>query len=470
MGAGPVSVAIGLLVLGTGTLLYPAGAGAIPPPPGLPPDTSELAPDLSANNQRADGNEKGAAQRIDNTADSPVLTSEGIVTPHGPTDLRITGARHSIPCLLDSHHETPSDDSTGQRPCTGPAHQQRFSIQIGSRIATHSNMLGELDGIRVDYRLASGLTVKGVAGYPVLSSNDKFNTTRQMFGINAVTGKFARGWDLNSYLVEQQDSGEIASRSVGAAVRYMQPGRSLLVFADYDVFEKSLGSFMTSGAWTLPYKTTLNATLDIRNSPIRRQQQKYLQQTMDNSEGWQWILPDSRIEHYTKDRSNQVATLALGLSHTFLQRIKLSSDIAVMDVSKSVESDGSTTATSRLSEYFYHLRLSGTDMIIAGDKNIIDLRHQVTGSSKLSSVSIDTQYPINRYWKISPRLVADYRDNSPQNSAQWVTSPTVKVEYRWKEEFGFQFQAGAQWSALENRDGFETGFSYFAKLGCNAKF
>ncbi len=53
MGAGPVSVAIGLLVLGTGTLLYPAGAGAIPHPRAFrpipanwpltcPPTTSEL--------------------------------------------------------------------------------------------------------------------------------------------------------------------------------------------------------------------------------------------------------------------------------------------------------------------------------------------------------------------------------------------------------------------------------------------
>jgi hypothetical protein len=331
-------------------------------------------------------------------------------------------------------------------------------------------MLGEFDGIQVDYRLMGGLTLNGVAGYRVLSSKDKFNATRQMFGINAVTGKFARAWDMNSYLIEQQDNGQVSSRSIGGAVRYLQPRRSLLLFLDYDVFGKSLGSFMTSGAWKLPYRTTLSATLDIRNSPIRKQQQKYLQQTMASSDGWYWILPDNRIKHFTKHRANEVATLALGLSHNFSQRIKFSGDVAMMDVTNATTPGASTTTAARLSEYFYHLKLSGTDMMMVGDKNILDLRHRVSDSSRISSASIDTKYAINRFWNISPRLRADYRDNTPENSVQWVTSPSLKMEYRWRKQYGLNIQAGGEWSAKENSDGYETRSSYFMNLGYKAKF
>jgi hypothetical protein len=244
----------------------------------------------------------------------------------------------------------------------------------------------------------------------------------------------------------------------------------LLVFLDYDAFGKSLGSFMTSGAWKLPYRTTLSATLDIRNNPIRKQQQKYLRQTMASSDGWYWILPDKRIKHFTKNRSHEVATLALGLSHAISQRIRLRGDVAIMDVSSAATADNSTASAARLSEYFYHLKLSGTDLMFAGDKNILDLRHRVSDSSRTSSASIDSKYAINRFWKISPRLRADYRNNTPENSVQWVTSPSLKMEYRWRKQHGLDIQAGGKWSAKENPDGYQTRSSYFMSLGYKAKF
>jgi hypothetical protein len=470
MGASPVAVTICLLALGPGTLLYSAGTVAIPGRPGSQSASSEPAPDSPVTNQRPDGNEKGAADQTGSTADSSLLTSELELSPPGPTKLQDTGLQLSIPCLHGFSNELPVDDNTAESPCVAADNQQRLSIQFGSRIGARSSMLGEFDGIQVDYRLTGGLTLNGVAGYPVLSSKDKFNAARQMFGINAVTGKFARAWDLNSYLIEQQDNGQLSSRSVGGAVRYLQPRRSLLVFLDYDAFENSLGSFMTSGAWKLPYRTTVSATLDIRNSPIRKQQQKYLQQTMASSDGWRWILPDNRIKHFTRDRSNEVATLALGLSHSFSQRIKFSGDVAMMDVSNTTKSGDSTTAAAHLSEYFYHLKLSGTDMMIAGDKNILDLRHRVSDSSSLSSASLDTKYAINRFWNISPRLRADYRNNVPENSVQWVTSPSLKMEYRWRKKYGLDIQAGGEWLAREDPDGYETRSSYFMSLGYKAKF
>lgn len=471
MGASPVTVTICMLALGSGTLLLSAGAGAIPGRPGPQSTSSAPTADPQVTSQPADGNEKAATDQPGSTANSSLLDSELEISPPGPAELQNTEPQLSIPCLHGFLNAMPLDDNTGESPCVAPAvGQQRLSVQFGSRIGARSSMLGEFDGIQVDYRLTGGLTLNGVAGYPVVSSKDKFNATRQMFGINAVTGKFARAWDLNSYLIEQQDNGQLTSRSVGGAVRYLQPRQSMLMFLDYDVFGNSLGSFMTSGAWKLPYRTTLSATLDFRNSPIRKQQQKYLQQTMAGSDGWYWILPDSRIKHFTKDRSNEVATLALGLSHSFSQRIKFSGDVAMMDVSNAATPGVSTTAATRLSEYFYHLKLSGSDMMIAGDKNILDLRHRVSDSSKLSSASIDTKYAINRFWNISPKLRADYRNNTPEKSVQWVTSPSLKMEYRWRKQYGLDIQAGGEWSAREEPGGYETRSSYFMSLGYKAKF
>ena len=467
MGVGAVRVALCLLLLGPGTLLFSTATSAVPASPGLRSSSGDPTGNSPAGRNSFTGIEKHAQR----PTGSPIRNTALANSTLGSTQTPTPETHPSIPCVYGALSDQPANGKASGGLCSSPSDgQQRLSIQFGSRIGSHSGMLGELDGIRVDYRLTSGLTLNGVAGYPVLSSNDKFNVNKQMFGINAVTGKFARAWDVNSYMVEQQDKGRVTSRSVGTAVRYLQPKRSLLVFLDYDAFEHALGSLMASGAWKLPYETTFSATLDIRTSPLRKQQLKYLQKTMAASDGWYWILPDSRIKHYTRKRSNEVATLAVGLSHSFSQRVKLTGDVAVMDVSSNSGSAGSASRPAQLSEYFYHLKLSGKDLMIAGDKNTLDLRHQVSDSSTVSSASVHSKYALNRSWNISPKLRADYRTSTPDNSIRWVTSPALKMEYQGRDRFAVQIQAGGEWSASERPGGNESRSSYLLKLGYKAKF
>ena len=467
MGPGAVRVAVCLLVLGPSTLLFSAATCAVPASPSLRAFSDEPTSNSPAARQSFERIEMHAQSATEPPLRSSVTENSSV----GLTQTRIAQPQLSIPCVHGVRSDPPSDGKAGGTLCSTPSdNQQRLSIQFGSRIGSHSGMLGELDGIRVDYRLTGGLTLNGVAGYPVLSSNDKFNVSKQMFGINAVTGKFARAWDMNSYIVEQQSNGQVTSRSVGTAVRYLQPKRSLLVFLDYDVFDQPRGSFMASGALKLPYKTTLSATIDIRNNTIRKEQLKYLQKTMADNDGWSWILPDSRIKHYTRRRDNEVATVAVGLSHNFSQRIRFSGDIAMMDVFSTSASDTPASDSERLSEYFYHLKLSGKDLMSAGDKNTLDFHHRTTDASTTTSAAIDSKYAINRSWNISPRLRTDYRNNRPDNSIQWVTSPALKMEYRGRENFTVQFQAGGEWLASEKPEGNESSSSYFLKVGYKARF
>lgn len=255
---------------------------------------------------------------------------------------------------------------------------------------------------------------------------------------------------------------------MGGAIRYLQPGRSLLVYLDYDAADNSLGTLMASGAWKLPFKTTINATLDRRNRPLTGRQQKYLQQSMTVTEGWNWILPTDRLAHHTGDGSGEVSTLAVGLSHALSQRIKLSGDFAVLDTTNDAIADAATTAPS--SEYFYHLKLTGKDLMIPGDRSKFDLRHDVTETGRTSTAAIDTKYAINRFWNVMPKLRADYRSLLLDNSPRWETSPAVKMEYRRNKLFGFQIEAGGKWSTGENSSADDSRSSYFVNMKYQAKF
>ena len=278
----------------------------------------------------------------------------------------------------------------------------------------------------MEYRLTGGLTLNGVAGYPVLSADDNFNTSRRVLGISADMANFAGSWEANSYMVQQQDNGRVVSRAVGGAMRYLQSERSLLFYLGHDAAEKSRSVFMASGAFKLTSSTRISAMLDIRNGPVQKRQQKYLQTRMAAVEGWKWMLPSDRIKHFTRDGAREVRTLAVGLSHAFSKRITLSSVFAVLDASQDKESEGPVFGQSN--EYFSSLKLSTKNLMMFGDSNILDLRQSLTDSSQISSASLNSRYDINRYWKISPRFSNDYRSNAHDNSVRWVRSPAVKMD------------------------------------------
>ncbi len=348
----------------------------------------------------------------------------------------------------------------------GAAHKS-LSVQFGQHMGDNiSNILGEFDGFRVDFRLSSNLMLNGVVGYPVMSDQDKFNNTRRVLGLSANTGKIGHAWNLNSYLIQQQDNGK-ARRNFGGAVRYLREKRSLLLLFDYDMGSNSLDAFTASGALRLQRSTTLSATVDVRSSSLYKRQQKYLQRTMATTDGWTWNLPMDRITHFTQNLSEEVTTLVFGLTHSFSSRLKMVGSAAMLDVSHVSGTDESAATPS---EYFYHLKLSGSDLLFRGNSNVLDLSHRITDSMRTSSATIDTRYTINSCWKVNPRLTTDYRDNFLDSSVEWVTSPSVRMEYSWRDQYGVNIEAGGEWVTRELSDQASSDSSYFVNLGYRAYY
>ena len=401
--------------------------------------------------------------------DASGWTAEFDINAGATTTLQNTRQAASIPCLHRIFSDDPIEDNPEVNECSKqPDEPQSFSIQFGRQIDARSGILGDVDGVRVDYRLTSGLILNGLAGYPVLSAEDKFNATRRVFGISADLAKFGQFWNLNSYVIEQHDNEGPASRAVGGAIRYVRPKRSLLFYTDYDVAQESLNALVAAGAWMLPYRTKISAALDIRNSPIQKRQQNYLQQSMVSAKGWRWILPADRIKQLTMGGAKGVSTLALGLSHAFSQRLTLSSDVAAIDASTDDETD--STALHEPFEYFSHLELTARNLIVSGDSNVLDLRYRVTDSSQISSACIRTRYDISRYWTINPRFTTDYRNKAHDNLVTRVSSSAVKMEYRWKSKSALQFELGGNWSYEETPNTDKRNSTYFLALGYQRQF
>jgi hypothetical protein len=438
-----------VLAIGPGTLLFPVVAGAIPDSQNLQIVTTELTPDHRTSNRAA-------------------ITKEYPSTDERPAPQ--DGLSFASPiCRQEYANIAPVEYSTKRKSCVDPSDmQQRFSVQLGRRIGTDGDILGAFDGVRVDYRLSDKLKLNGIAGYPVLAAEDKFNSDRQVFGVSVATNTLARTWNLNGYLIDQQESGQKSGKTMGGVIRYLQSGRSLLAYLDYDVTDNSLATLMASGAWSLPFKTTISATLDRRDRAIPGHQKKFLQQYMTVVEGWNWILPGDQLAHYTGDGCGEVSTMALGLSHALSQRIKLSGDVAMLDATNDANTAPVTTAHS--SEYSYHFKLSGKDLLIPGDRNKLDLRYNVTDSGRTSTAAFDTRYAISQFWNIVPKFRAEYHRAVLESLPRWVASPTVKMEYRRTKQSGFKVEAGGEFSSGVNAIADDNRSSYFVSLAYQAKF
>ncbi|MGW8311295.1 MAG: hypothetical protein ACWGNB_09555 [Thiogranum sp.] len=424
---------------------------------------TEATPDFSGVARPAPPEHPGAARADDGSQPPPTPSA-------GATEAAATGAQSipGIPCLNDFNTDEQGGGAENPTSCQDAGGQKRLSFRFGNGMADHSDLLGEVDGVRVDYRLRGGLDIEGLAGYPVVSETDRFNTDRQVLGFSADSGKVAGLWDFNSYFIQQQAEGKADSRAAGAAVRYLRAKRSLLLLLDYDLANDALGAFTASGALALPLRTTFSATFDLRNTPLDARQQKYLQRSMASMEGWTWDLPTDRMKHHATVRSDEIATLSLGLTHTFSERFRLSGSFAMLEAYDETLADGSTGAA--LSEYFYSLKLTGKDLVFSGTQNRLDLSHRITDTSRVSSAAINSNYAINRRWKVSPRVRTDYQDNLLDRSAQWRASPSVKMEYRWRGQYGLDIEAGGEWSAREFSNTETSQSSYFVSLGYKANF
>jgi hypothetical protein len=311
-----------------------------------------------------------------------------------------------------------------------------------------------------------------VAGFPVLSTRDQVDTNKELYGISADLGTFANAWDFNTFLIEQQVDGIVDRRAVGGEARYFDSTRSLLSFVDYDISYDSLNTVIFLGTWTLPTRTTLNATVDYRNSPILTTTNALQGQSVRNIDDLLDSLSEDEIRQLAEDRTAEYTTVSLGASHPFSERIQVSGDVTLTNLTDTDASDGIEAIPGTGNEYIYNLQLIGSDLIKSNDIAIAGLRYSNLDTADIYSASLNTRYPVNSAWRINPRVRVDYRESNRNGSTQWIGAPSMRIDYRLSRRYRFELEAGGEWSTRDLPDlpEDEDTSSYFINLGYRVNF
>ncbi len=349
--------------------------------------------------------------------------------------------------------------------------QRRLSMRIGRQSRSTGGVLGRFDGLLLNFPLGNTFAVNAVGGFPVESSTDSLNdTSRYFYGLTLEAEGFAKGWDANAFVIDQQVDGLRDRRAIGGELRYFDPTRSFFSLVDYDIHFKELNIWQLLGNWTLPDKTTLNLVVDYRKSPILTTNNALMGQTVISIDELQNSFSSSELYDLARDRTATSKLVTLGVSRPMDGNIQFSFDITALNLSGTDASGGVEAMEGTGNDYNYNLQLIGSNIFSQGDITIVGLRYADGDDRDVYSLNFNTRFLVSRNLRVNPRFRMDSRKNRVNNTGQMIYRPSIRLDYRVKNRLSLEAEIGGEYSNREITDDSGIDSSYYISVGYRADF
>ncbi len=345
------------------------------------------------------------------------------------------------------------------------------SMRVGRQSRSTGGVLGRFDGLLLGFPMGDKFSVSAVGGFPVESSNDSFEgTDRYFYGLSLETEGFAKGWDANAFIIEQEIDGLTDRRGVGGELRYFDTTRSFFSLVDYDIYHGELNIGQVLGNWTFPDKTTVNMVADYRKSPILTTRNALIGQGVSSIEDLQDSFSNSEIQDLANDRTATSRLATLGVSHPMSEKLQISGDVTAFNLSGTDASGGVAATDGTGTDYVYNLQLVGSNLVKEGDISILGLRYTYGGDRDIYSLNLNTRYPVTSDFRVNPRFRMDYTDRDDDGTDQITYRPSLRMDYRIRRRLRLEAEIGGEYSDRELVDGSGDSRSYFVNMGYRADF
>ena len=363
-----------------------------------------------------------------------------------------------------------SDSTVSSLYFDGRNTEKNYSMRFGRQSRSSGGVLGRFDGLLLGIPLTEKTTINLVGGAPVDSSRDSFDNRRYFYGLSVDFEGFAKGWDANTFIIEQQVDNIVDRRAIGGELRYFDANRSFFSLVDYDILYNELNTAQFLGNWTTSGKTTINFVADYRNSPILLTSNALQGQLFNSIDQMLDVFSESEIRDIARDRTARSKLATLGVSRPLNDRFQFSGDVTVSNFSDTKASAGILANRGTGNEYFYNVQLIGSNLVKPGDITILGLRYIDADTANTTSLSLNTRYPFSNDLRVNPRLRIDYRKNTDDDMDQMIYTPSLRLTYRIKRSLRLEADIGGEWSDEEIIDGSNKSRSYFVSLGYRADF
>jgi tetratricopeptide (TPR) repeat protein len=426
----------------------------------------------------------GAAQtyrrdtlQLDNSAQSLNLTSQNALISDADFIARRRGERFNFSSRISAGY------IKDMLPDTGPGDQTRvnyafieladrerdWSARFGRQSRNTGGLFGTFDGLSAGKQLLPHLRLDAAYGYPVDTSRQGFDTTRQFTGLSLDFGTFRNAWDLAVYGLTQRIDGASDRQAFGSEVRYFRPGRTVVALADYDIHFKELNNALLLATFALPGRWTVTANLDQRKSPGLSLRNALIGQTATSFDELLRLLPRDQIEQLALDRTADSHLYSLSVSRPFGERWEWTVDYSSFDTAGTPASGGVDEVPDSGTDNAIALEGIASSLFGGNDLTALVLRHQTGATIDIDSFGISTRFPLGRVWRLGPRLRVDQRRMHDDGSRQMLYAPTLRLDLQ-RTRMLFECELGAEIGRRALAQSQENTTRYYFSLGYRLNF
>lgn len=304
-------------------------------------------------------------------------------------------------------------------------------------------VIGRFDGARLGYRFTDWLEVQVLGGFPLESySSDHVNTDRYQVGGAVRLLDVASLVDVEIYGNYQREADLTVRGAVGAEIRHLRRGRTIVATVDYDAFFNVVNIATLLVNQQITDALSVNGLAEYRKSPIVTMENALIGQSADSLAQLSQTYSPSEMKQLAEDRSANATTFSAGARYDLSDGVDVTGSFTATSYGSTVSSGGVQGFEGTGYEFGYLVQVGVRSFLMDRDVNTLGLRIYDGRFADRYMLEAIGRYPVWRTLRLNPILRVEYR-NERDDSIRVV--PRLRLDYGWRR-VSFDVDLAYEWA------------------------
>jgi tetratricopeptide (TPR) repeat protein len=348
--------------------------------------------------------------------------------------------------------------------------QDEWSVRVGRQTLHNWGILGRFDGAHGTYGWSSDRRVHVMAGYPVESTRDTIETSRQFVGAAVDFDQLIGEWTVSPFVMQQTIGGIADRKAVGVDMRYFDERRSFTSMLDYDLDYGQLNTALVFGTWRLDSRVTLTAMYDQRSSPVLTTRNALIGQPVTTIDELLLVWTEDEIRQIARERTADGRTMTFGVAAPLAERWQVNADVTATEIGPSIASVGVAAMPGTGVQTYYSTTFVGSALFGVSDVSIFNVRVGRADDFTSSQLTWDLRFPVGRKLRLNPRLRFAQWESPVTNRRREGIAPSLRLLLNTSRHYRFELEVGNDTLTRTDNGGEQKATGNFVYVGYRADF
>ena len=326
------------------------------------------------------------------------------------------------------------------------------SGRLGRQALRIGGTLNRFDGLSAGYQFTPDMRLNIHAGHPVeIANKTSINTDKTFYGLTYETGTFLNNWSMNLFYFDQKYNDFKDRSSIGSEVYYRDIKKSLFGLIDYNLLYDEINILQLNASILMDQGRSAHINAFMRKAPILSTSNALIGRQETSLDDLMSTLNIEQIYQLAEDRTANSQTITAGGSQRLNLKYQATADITLSKIDATIESGGVAATPGTGTDYFISTQLVGNNLLVERDTGVLGIRYSNTEPSKTISFIANSMFPINRDWRINPRLQYDIRNLNGSRSQRKIRA-IIRTDYSYTNKVRFDLEIGYDQTDEDNND------------------